>query len=177
MELAEKARAITQLDSLPEGRETEIDVVEHLDDLVTDLELEFPTVDITLEGSDEALVEDVDPYTIDLAFRNVIDNAARHNVNDDPTVTITVEADERAVLVEIRDNGPGLPEIERRTLESGVETSLEHSQGLGLWLTYWCVSLWGGELDLESGSDGTAVTISIPKEPGKTVIETSEPVA
>ena len=161
LELAEKARLITTLDgdATDGGR---IDAVQQLTAVVEELQAEYPTAEFRLETPGEAPIDVGDPETFRLALRNVLDNAVRHNDAPDPRVAVTVERTDGEMAIEIRDNGPGIPDIERRSIESGIETSMEHSQGLGLWLTYWCVTTWGGELRLEAIDDGTAVTITAP---------------
>jgi len=162
LELAEKARQITTLDG-DGGERATIDAVVQLSAVVEELETDHPTAEVRLESSGDAPVEVGDPETFRLALRNVIDNAVRHNDSPDPVVTITVERTEGETAIEVTDDGPGIPEMERRSIESGTETSMEHSQGLGLWLTQWCVTTWGGDLLLEATDAGTTVTITVPK--------------
>lgn len=64
----------------------------------------------------------------------------------------------------IADNGPGIPDQEQKTIKLGEETPLQHGTGLGLWIVYWTVSLFGGEVTLEDNSPrGTRVILSLPQ--------------
>jgi PAS domain S-box-containing protein len=69
----------------------------------------------------------------------------------------------RMAVLRVVDDGPGIPEMERRTLEEGRETPLRHGQGLGLWLVNWVVSRAGGELTVrDRDGGGTAVEVRLP---------------
>jgi len=72
-------------------------------------------------------------------------------------------------LLRVADDGPGLPTIERLTLEEGRETPLRHGQGLGLWLVNWVVTRAGGDLTVgEPDGGGTVVEIRLPLADGAT---------
>ncbi|PSQ39405.1 hypothetical protein BRD13_03090 [Halobacteriales archaeon SW_5_70_135] len=64
--------------------------------------------------------------------------------------------------------------MEREVLESGVETSLIHGSGLGLWLAYWIISEHDGDITAETTTDGTVMTLSVPRSPR---VETQPQVA
>lgn len=99
-----------------------------------------------------------------------LENAIIHNDRPTPEVTINIRQsiEDRTgewVKVVIGDNGPGIPENEQKTIESGEETQLQHGSGFGLWIVYWAVSLLGGEVTLEDNSPrGTRVILNLPKE-------------
>ncbi|MFC6977001.1 ATP-binding protein [Halomicroarcula sp. GCM10025709] len=62
------------------------------------------------------------------------------------------------------DNGPGIPDQELETINQGEETPLQHGSGLGLWIVYWTVSLYGGEVTFVNNSPrGAAVILSLPR--------------
>jgi PAS domain S-box-containing protein len=70
-------------------------------------------------------------------------------------------------LLRVADDGPGLPTMERLTLEEGRETPLRHGQGLGLWLVNWVVTRAGGELSVgERDGGGTVVEVRLPLADG-----------
>ncbi|PSQ47632.1 hypothetical protein BRD19_09035 [Halobacteriales archaeon SW_7_65_23] len=89
-------------------------------------------------------------------------------------MTVTVEAVPNAAEVRIADDGPGLDEAEREVLATGTETPLIHGSGLGLWLVYWIVSRHDGDIETETTSDGTTMTLSVPRSPE---VETQQQVA
>lgn len=66
-----------------------------------------------------------------------------------PTVEVSVVDDPLAVRVS--DDGPGIPEHERRALSGVEETPLQHGSGVGLWLVYWVVTQTGGDVAVADG--------------------------
>ena len=62
----------------------------------------------------------------------------------------------------VADNGPGIPESERRVFTEGTETPLSHGSGLGLWLTEWIVTRSNGHLCFEENDPrGTVVRVRL----------------
>jgi signal transduction histidine kinase len=114
-----------------------------------------------------------------LALENACENACKHNDSDDPTVEIRVLGDgDDGVRVEIRDDGPGIPEQDRNVIEEGRETDLEHGSGLGLWLIYWIVDNSGGNLSFaENDPRGTIVRIDLDAAPAETTGESATAAA
>lgn len=68
---------------------------------------------------------------IEQAICGLIQNAVIHNDAKSPSVTIEIEERDGVRLL-IEDNGPGIPQHEVAALETGEETPLSHSQGIGL---------------------------------------------
>lgn len=163
VELAEKAERIGRVHAAEENRTT-VAVGRRLRGIVDELRAEFPAVEFDVRVADDVSIGDVDPELFDLAFQNVLDNAARHNDAEDPQVDVGVVVADEAARIAVSDNGPGIPDVEREAVGGGVETQLEHSQGLGLWLTYWCVRRWGGELLIDSAREGSTVTLTVPAD-------------
>lgn len=101
-----------------------------------------------------------------LALSHLVENAIEHNDNESPTVRISAEYDRDETYplrVSIADDGPGIPELELQTIEAGVETPLQHSTGIGLWIVRWVVTVLGGKLEFsERPSRGTIVSIHLP---------------
>jgi len=103
-----------------------------------------------------------------MAVDELLENAVEHNDAADPTVRVTVddgtEEGDRFVTLEIADDGPGLPEMEREVFETGSETPLQHSSGLGLWIARWVVATIGGEITVEERDPrGTVVRMLLPR--------------
>ncbi|MFB6179966.1 MAG: histidine kinase N-terminal 7TM domain-containing protein [Halorientalis sp.] len=102
------------------------------------------------------------PRTIGPVLRNLVENAAEHNDSDNPQVAVAVRTDGDAAAIEVRDNGPGIPEEERAVLRTGEETPLKHSSGLGLWLVNWGAQTMGGSVRVEPHDGGTVVRVEVP---------------
>jgi PAS domain S-box-containing protein len=103
--------------------------------------------------------------SLSLAFRELVTNAIEHN-RGEPAVTVTVDkirTDDSYVVVEVRDNGPGIDEQEWQTIAEGEETPLRHASGIGLWLVTWIVEQYGGRLSFENTADGCAARVWLPR--------------
>lgn len=105
------------------------------------------------------------PAQIELLFRHLLDNALKYGPLG---VRIGVSGEQRdgRVWLEIRDNGPGIPEPQRgRALRlfQRLHGGEVPGQGAGLALCRKIVELAGGTLLLETASGGgTAVRFSLP---------------
>lgn len=100
------------------------------------------------------------------AVDNLLSNAIDHR-DGSARVRITVGTSGHrtgAVELTVRDDGPGFPDEELTVHERATETPLEHSEGVGLWLTRWIVEAHEGELTIANAEDGGAVvTMTLPE--------------
>lgn len=105
-----------------------------------------------------------------MALDELLENAVEHNDTADPNVWLRLSgfendrSEDRFVTLEIADNGPGLPEMERGVFETGSETPLQHSSGLGLWLARWVIEDLGGEMTIQDREpQGTVIRLRLPR--------------
>lgn len=125
----------------------------------------YPDVELTVSIPEPVLAHADDRLAV--AIEEALENAIVHNDSSSPTVRVeaTVRGDEGTKGVEVRicDDGPGIPDDQREIIESGAETSLEHGSGIGLWIIYWTVTMFGGEVTIESRSPrGSRVVLWLP---------------
>ncbi len=120
-----------------------------------------PSVELTWELPGSAMVSSVSE--IQRALRELIENAIVHNDRADPTVDVTVEVDEPLVSIEIADNGPTIPNMERDVVTGKTPLSPTfHPEGMGLWFVHWAVEQSGGTLSFEDNDPrGNVVTIKL----------------
>lgn len=95
-----------------------------------------------------------------VAIAQVIDNAIEHGVGDDGECRVTVADDGDDVVVEISDDGPGIPPTELRVIEHHDESELEHGSGVGLWLLDRIVDYSDGQLTFDT-TGGTTARITL----------------
>ncbi len=126
---------------------------------------DYPNAKIVNQWECDSAVRILGNDQLAIAFDNVIENAIEHNDRDVPEVIVTVTNEiTDFVTVEIADDGPGLPERERRVFNDGTESELEHSFGLGLWLVNWVVVDSGGNVTVdETDAGGGLIRIHLPK--------------
>ena len=165
-QLSQKAGTVRSL--FDQGREvnSRCDLAALLSEVAADFEERHP--EATLSVGDIGPVHVRADVRLKLALQELLDNAVVHNDTPVPTISISVgdsesKAGDGWVDVSITDNGPGIPEDERRAIEAGEETPLQHGTGLGLWLVYWTVSLLGGEISIADAPSGTRIVLTLPR--------------
>jgi signal transduction histidine kinase len=107
-----------------------------------------------------------DPAALARVLRNLVDNAARHAVS---RVSVSVRQELEYVLVEVGDDGPGIPPADRlRVFDRFVRLDTDRSRsaggtGLGLAIVREVVVAHGGSVTIGDGvGSGTTVTVQLP---------------
>ncbi|WP_336002581.1 sensor histidine kinase [Halorientalis halophila] len=159
VELAEQARQMEAV--LRSDDRTVLDAVAVVERVTDDQFDRYPDAAISVESPAEAPVSVATMF--DVAVENLVENAVVHNDGTDPTVDVSVTAGDDCVSVAVSDDGPGIPDHELEVRDLPHESALEHSNGLGLWLVDWVVERSDGELDIETGPDGSRVRLTIPR--------------
>lgn len=104
---------------------------------------------------------------LDEVFENLLRNAIQHSDRSNPTVEVAAERTRHdgapAVCVTVADDGPGVPEEEkRRVLEKGVSSG-SPGGGFGLYLVSELVDINGGTVDVRDNDPrGTVVAVTLP---------------
>lgn len=101
---------------------------------------------------------------LDAVFRNLLKNAVQHNDKDRPEVVVSVRETPQAAVVRIADNGPGIPDGQKRTVFGKGETGLDSSgTGLGLYLVETLVDTYDGTITVEDNDPvGSVFTVTVP---------------
>jgi signal transduction histidine kinase len=149
---------------------------ERVADIVAPLADDYPdaTINTDAELPDSTTLH-TDPAMLDTVLHNLIENALQHADSDTPQVTVRATTpDDNSVAIHVADDGPGIPDAELTPLETGTEDALEHGSGIGLWVTQWTIRQLGGGLNFDTGPDGTAVTVRLPRTPPN---DSPDPVA
>ena len=108
-----------------------------------------------------------DPRLLSRALRNLVDNAVRHAGS---TVTLRVRADDRRAVLEVEDDGPGVPAADReRVFERFVRLDASRARssggaGLGLAIAREIARRHGGELTATDGATGARFVLSLPAD-------------
>jgi signal transduction histidine kinase len=101
-------------------------------------------------------------------MRNLIQNAVVHHDRDHGRIAVTCAATDQALVLEVADDGPGIPpEYHERVLlpfHALKRRDEGGGGGLGLALVNKIVQRWGGRLDIlsESGVRGTCFRLTFP---------------
>lgn len=163
LELSRKSRTLRDIVLGTADHTTPLDLVDRIETQVQKLRGDYPEVDIEVDLPESIQIE-MDSRIEDVIYE-LLANGVEHN--DDPQPSIRVRARsavDGSVTVEIADDGPGMPEMEREVLEAGYEQPMFHSQGLGLWIAKTLLSSMGGDVHIvDNEPRGTVVGLSIPK--------------
>lgn len=101
-----------------------------------------------------------DPQALRRIVDNLVDNALRHG---GPAVVLRARASEGGAVVEVDDDGPGMPEADVTHLRSPFrDRRLDGSgHGLGLYIIHELVARLGGTIDVDT-HEGTVVRVHLP---------------
>ncbi|MFA9515921.1 PAS domain S-box protein, partial [Halopenitus sp. H-Gu1] len=157
----DKEREIT--DVLVDEQSLEsLDLGTVIDATVTATREQYPEAHITVEGAADRQVRAI--KSINRALTELLTNAVSHSDQTEPSIEVTVEDRDDAVVVRIADDGPGITEMERKIITEDAEIEpLYHGTGLGLWLVKIIVESSGGSLAFDENEPrGSIVTITLP---------------
>ena len=136
-------------------------------------EVARPEISFTFSADDDMGIIACDRHQFGQAMTNVLKNAteaveARSKQEDETwrgRIRVTLKGGPEDVLVEIADNGIGLPQDRERIVEPYV-TTREKGTGLGLAIVNKIIEEHGGEMSFAAGDpDGTVVTMRFARDP------------
>ena len=119
-----------------------------------------------LENDDDIPDIPCDAARMRQVFLNILDNAAKYG-GEGGRITAEICCNETAVVVRIRDFGPGIPEEELPLIKKKFYkgSSKARGSGIGLAVCEEIVTMHGGTLDITNAEGGgTLVTICLPIE-------------
>lgn len=121
--------------------------------------------EITLEG------ETPDDLTVNAnemlssVFRNLVANGVTHSDKETPKVRLDLDVDGETVRVNVRDNGPGIPDFRKEEVFGRGEMGLESpGSGIGLYLVDTLVDMFEGEVWIEDNDpEGSVFRVELPR--------------
>jgi len=125
----------------------------------------------------------IDELLIEQVFINLLENAIRHTPTATP-IRISAWAEDRTVIVEVADQGDGIPPGEEETIFRKFQRSSTTSQsapaggsGLGLTICRGIITAHGGRIWLDSnGGKGAAFRFTLPLTGSPPAAVPTEPV-
>lgn len=110
-------------------------------------------------------VPEIEAYGAELnqVWTNLLSNAA-DAMDGDGRIVLTTRAEPDAVVVEVTDDGPGIPpDVRPRIFDAFFTTKdVGHGTGLGLHITREVVRRHGGEIAVDSQPGETTFTVRLP---------------
>jgi signal transduction histidine kinase len=159
VELSETARTLESSLNRP-AEPTATDIVSTVRQVAAEIRERYPAATVAVETPESAVARS--GPRLETALVELVENAAEH-AGEAPSIELTVRETHERVVIEIRDDGPGLPEHEREVLRTGEETTLVHGSGLDLWVAHWLVETLGGTLQVSEGTPGACIGVCLSK--------------
>lgn len=161
---------LADIDNLPESRFHECDLISLLDNARHTLLTVYPDASVIIEKSSEELTISADSGLLELAFLNLLDNAAKYSPSPAKiTIGVDVNRGEDEAVVQVQDAGRGIPEEDLpHIFERFYRVDKTHSRrlggaGLGLSIVKTIITKHDGTIDATSKVGmGTTFTISLP---------------
>jgi two-component system, OmpR family, sensor kinase len=126
---------------------------------------------IDLGLSEEASVQiDADKSAIQLMLRNVVDNALRYTPNGGE-VTVRIDRENGDALLQVIDNGPGIPETALERVFDPfyrLPNNTQMGSGLGLAIAKSIADQFHGSVSLRNRSEGSGLIFSYRQRQSKT---------
>ncbi|TQQ83613.1 hypothetical protein EGH24_02135 [Halonotius terrestris] len=154
---ADNARTMQQVVQTRDTRRgIPVDTV--VDDALQRLRDDWPTAaEISVDIDSEAAV--LAHPKLPTAIFHLLQNSLEHGIPDGTaadSVSVATEEDDDHVVIEVADDGPGIPEDELAVVEQHGESALEHGSGIGLWLIDRIVQYSNATIEYETSSGTTA---------------------
>ena len=91
---------------------------------------------------------------LSVVFEGVLENAVEHN-DDEPHVGVDVQTTDRTAVVQIADDGPGMPQDEDVVFGRSATDALTHGDGLSLFFADSVVATYEGQIWFEEWTEST----------------------
>lgn len=157
--ISEQINDFEGLISQPEQGTTVYDLAGDLERAVAGFRAEHPVATVRLDCPDSATVRG--SRLLPAALEEVLELAVRSGP-EAAAVELAVRVDDDRVYLDVTDHGRTIPESDFAVITNEAESSIEHPDGLELWLVRWAVRNSNGELTV-SATDTRQFTISLPR--------------
>ncbi len=148
-------------------RSFEVGVV--LEAVVREQQARVGDVTVAVQIPDRRLTAEADPERVHQVVANLLENAVRHSPPGG-TVELRAYARDRDVVIEVLDEGPGIPSDEaQRVFErfyraDAARAAADGGAGLGLSIARWIVDLHGGDIRPERREPhGCRMIVTFPR--------------
>ncbi|MCK4741447.1 MAG: GAF domain-containing protein [Anaerolineales bacterium] len=133
--------------------------------IIQRIESATPEIDVITEMPDDLPILEIDSTRIAQVLDNFLTNASKYAPG--AKVNIKVDADDKRVRVEVRDEGPGIPQEHLSHLFERFyripKSAATRGTGLGLYISRKIIDAHGGEIGVESiVGEGTIFFFTLP---------------
>jgi len=148
-----------------------VDLTRLVLDAIADAQAAGPGHRWTLELPEEPVTVTGDSHRLQQVLANLLANARLHTPVG-AKVTVSLESDAKTAVLEVHDNGPGVPaDIQPGVFERFTRADRRRAEGagagagLGLSIVAAVVEALGGSVGLESRPGSTTFTVKLPVAP------------
>nr|WP_246214608.1 HAMP domain-containing sensor histidine kinase [Modestobacter muralis] len=166
-ELVEELLLLARLDAGRELTREEVDLTALVVDTVSDAHAAGPGHHWQVELPDTPVVVPGDPARLHQVLANLLANVRNHTP-EGTTATVRLRAEDGAAVLQVRDDGPGVPPalrahvFERFARGDASRSRTAGSTGLGLAIVDAVVTAHGGRVELDSEPGRTVFTVRLP---------------
>lgn len=146
----------------------ELNLTRLIQDCVTDVKMRYPQRSFVSSIQDEVVVS-ADNLLVQMAVNNLLDNAIKYSLKDQPVTVELSRSDE--VRITVKDEGPGIAEADKKYIfqkfyRVGNEaTKRAKGTGLGLYLVDRIVAEHKGQISVtDNQPTGTVFTIILNRQ-------------
>jgi two-component system nitrogen regulation sensor histidine kinase NtrY len=167
------ANEFSEYGRMPMARFVSTDLAALVRATVTNFTAQHPTIAFTLTGDERVPEMLVDPEQIRGVLINILNNAVaavatQGEVNPRPEVSVSIFFDKRSrrAVVEIADNGPGIPPSDKNRIFEPYFTTKRGGTGLGLAIVSSVISEHQGEIRVfDNHPSGAKFVVTLPQAP------------
>lgn len=164
VELTRTAREMTDVMLTSDDNQKQVPLQNPLTTELDEVRAAYSEAAITIEG-DVPAVDVLADEMLGSVFRNLLTNAIQHN--DKPVAEVTVAVEDRTDTVRVRvaDNGPGVPDGQKKEIFGKGEKGLNsEGTGIGLHLVQTLVVSYGGDVWVTDNDPvGAVFVVELPK--------------
>lgn len=149
-----------ELMQVPVPELEEFQVSSALQGVVSLLREELTDVELELDVTPQSLLVSADRSLLDQVLINLVRNAIQAMQEGEPRkLRLTGRLDYGRILIQVTDNGPGIPESLQDQIFIPFFTTKRDGSGIGLSLSRQIMTAHGGEISAQSDSDGTVMSL------------------
>ena len=157
IQFVERYRELLQV---PKPEPEEMGVLGALQGVVALLRDELEGVEIDINVRPESLLVNADRALLDQVLINLVLNASQAMQDEDHrNLTLRGKLDYGRVLIQVVDNGPGIPEALQDQIFIPFFTTKRDGSGIGLSLCRQIMTAHGGEITAVSDGEGTVMSL------------------
>lgn len=136
-----------------------------VEDVAAQVRTVHPGRSIVVDALDGLLTE-ADPARLRQVLVNLVENAARH-ASDGGRVDVLARPGPDGLLLEVTDDGPGIPREEWDAVFERFRRGrgADGGTGLGLAIARWAVALHGGQIAVVPAPRGCRIRVTLPRAP------------